>query len=418
MNLYAHQKRILDDDPKKTGLFLGTGSGKTRIALMLARGNILVICPKTQKEDGNWERESTQLTNKFGEKKLQSITTITFDLFKRDHKVLAHFDTVIVDESHGMLGVTPSTRQRKRVIIPKASQRFEALDEYLTRTKPSRLYLCTATITRSPMTVWGAAKILGYDWDFYKFRSAFYIQLPMPGREVWSPKTDDVTKDRLAAAVQKLGYVGRLDDWFDVPAQMYKNEYVDLTPVQKKRIREAKLEWPEPIVQLGKVHQIENGVLSGDEYTRGEFFSNAKLERILEYAQEFPKMIVFAKYRAQIDQLHDKLTDAGFNPYVMTGDTPDRGYVIDLLKNTDAYVFIVQSQISAGWELPDCPVMIFASMTYSVVDRLQAEGRILRANALKKNLYITLITRGGVDEAVAKSIANKQDFSERVYLNV
>lgn len=416
MNLYAHQERILNDDPKKTGLFLGTGSGKTRIALMLARGNTLVICPKTQKEDGNWERELASV-DWYGDR-AEKLLVLSKETFRRDHASLPAFDTVIVDEAHTCLGVTPNTRQRKRMIIPKASQLFEALDEYLTRTKPSRLYLCTATITRSPMTVWGAAKILGYDWDFYKFRSAFYIQLPMPGREVWSPKTDDVTKDRLAAAVQKLGYVGRLDDWFDVPAQMYKNEYVDLTPVQKKRIREAKLEWPEPIVQLGKVHQIENGVLSGDEYTASEPFPNEKLNRIFEYHEEFPKMIVFAKYTAQIQSIVTECDKRSIPVLALTGATKDRGELLAKANALDSCIFVVQSQISAGWELPSYSLMIFASMTYSVVDRLQAEGRILRANALKKNLYITLITRGGVDEAVAKSIANKQDFSERVYLNV
>ena len=99
----------------------------------------------------------------------------------------------------------------------------------------------------------------------------------------------------------------------------------------------------------------------------------------------------------------------------MTGGTKERGELIAEVNKLDSYIFIVSAQISAGWELPECPVMIFASMTYSIVDRIQGEGRILRANALKKNLYITLITKGGVDEAVFKALENKQDFNEKLY---
>ena len=57
MNLYAHQKQIVDEDKKQVGIFTGTGTGKTKTALLLARGKTLIICPKTQKEDRNWERE-------------------------------------------------------------------------------------------------------------------------------------------------------------------------------------------------------------------------------------------------------------------------------------------------------------------------------------------------------------------------
>ena len=46
--LYEHQLKIITDNRKKTGIFLGTGSGKTLIALSLARGKTLIIAPKTQ----------------------------------------------------------------------------------------------------------------------------------------------------------------------------------------------------------------------------------------------------------------------------------------------------------------------------------------------------------------------------------
>jgi len=405
MQLFSHQKAIIEADPKKTGLFLGTGSGKTRIALELARGETLVICPKTQKEDGNWERE---LKNKI-------VTVISKETFRRDHAKLGRFNTVIVDECHTTAGVTPSVRYRNKQAIPKASQLFEALEAFLTRTCPDRLYLLTATPIRSPMTIFALARLLGKRWDFYKFRNTFYIRLPMPGREVWQAKSDVLSKEKLGELVRGLGYTGRLEDYFDVPEQTFKTVYVELTPEQKKRIKEIPLEYPDPIVRVGKIHAIENGILSGDEFNKPEFFDNAKIDKILELALEFPKLVIFAKYRAQIDEIYRELKKLGYLVRTMTGDTKDRGSVIKEANNSINFIFICQAQISAGWELPSFPVMVFASRTYSFVDYSQALGRIQRVNNIKKNLYINLVVRGGVDEAVDKCLLNKGDFNERMY---
>jgi len=412
--LYTHAQKIVDEDKPVAGLFLGTGSTKTRIALFLARGSTLVICPKTQKEDRNWEREVMKIR---AEKKDFHIdlTVISKETFRTVAATLKPFDTVIVDEAHTCLGVTPNVRYVKKQPIPKTSQLFEELGLYIMRTRPKRFYLATATIVRSPMTVWGAGKLLGQNWNFYDFRDRYYVRLPMPGREVWQAKTDEATKERLGETVRKLGYTGQLSDYFDVPDQTYKTIWLDLNVEQKARLKSIKLEYPDPLVLVGKKHQIENGVLSGDEFNAPEEFKNAKIDAIEDLMIEFPQMIVFAKYTAQIKQITESVQKSGRKVFVMTGDTKDRGDIIKEARETKEYVFVVQSQISAGWELPDCPVMVFASMSYSVVDRIQGEGRILRANALKKNLFIDLVMRGGVDEAVHKAIGQKKDFNERIY---
>lgn len=413
MTLYAHQKAILADDPVKTGLWLGTGSGKTRTALLLARGKTLVICPKTQYEDKNWQREAISLGINI------PIEVISKEKFRSTWKEIPRYDTVIVDEAHTCLGVTPGTRTKNGEVIPRTSQLFEALDAYMRRTKPERLYLCTATIMKSPMTVWGAAKILGKlnNESFLRFRAKFYTRLPMPGRDVYAPRSDNASKEALAKFVKKLGYVGRLEDFFDVPEQTFKKHYIELTEPQKKRLKDISLEYPDPIVQIGKKHQIENGVLSSGSFLEDEVFPSNKIDALLDYAIEFPRMVVFAKYTAQIRQIQEALTKAGKKVLTMTGETKDRGALIKEANESKECVFLCQAQISAGWELPEYPVMIFASRTYSFVDYDQALGRIQRANNIKKNLYITLVVRGGIDEAVDKSLANKCDFNEKLYAN-
>lgn len=409
MSLYKHQLDIIQDDKKKVGLFLGTGSGKTLTALLLARGRTLVICPKTQHEDRNWHRECQKNNLKI------NLTTISKETFRRDYDSLPRFDTIICDEAHTMLGVTPTIQYIKKQPRPRASQLYYCLKKFIDKTGPDRLYLVTATIIKNPMTVWGASQLLGYNFDFYKWREYFYTKIPIPNREIWIQKNNDTVKAKLAEVVKKLGYVGRLEDYFDVPNQTHRIIYTELTTEQKNRIKEIPMEYPDKIVQVGKKHQIENGSLAGNEYEEAQHFKDNKLNIISDLAVEFPQMIVFAKYKIQIQQIANRLRKDGKKVLILDGDTKDRGSVLHEAKNSKECVFIAQASISSGWELPTYPTMVFASRTYSFVDADQSLGRIQRSDNIKKNLYIYLIVKGGVDEAVHKCLEIKKDFSEKLY---
>ncbi len=429
---YAHQQEIIDDDLKKTGIWMGTGSGKGFIALSLAKGDTLVICPKTIRDARVWEREYRAIAEIEMQKYRKGNNIKTFkprlqviskEEFRRDAVFLPRFNTVISDETHTMLGVTPNTRQRNKVIVPKASQLFDAFEAYLLRTKPERLYLLSATIVKSPMTVWAARQVLGKNQankltSFLNFRDTFYTRLPMPGRDIYAPKKDAKTKEHLAELVRDCGYVGRLQDFFDVPEQTFRTVYVGLTAAQTARIRALPLQFPDPIVLIGKKNQVENGCLAGDEFSDGEIFPNEKIEKLLELADEFPRMIIFAKWTAQINAIENAFKKAKKPILTMTGKSKDRQSLILEVNKRLNCAFLVQSQISEGWECPDYPVMVFASRTYSLVDYIQAQGRISRANALKKNLYINLVVKDGIDEAVDKCLESKCDFNERVHANV
>lgn len=406
--LYKHQQKIINEDPKKCGLFLGTGSGKSLTALYLAKGKTLVICPKTTAEDGTWTKNG-----------IGNVTVISKETFRRDWETLSRYDTVIIDEAHTVCGISPVFKWVKKQPVPKTSQLFDACLNYIQQTNPERLYLLTATPVRNPLAVFALLVLLGRNplSQFDRFRARFYVPVNMNHREIYIARKDEDSQDTLGKLVQSMGYVGKLEQYMDVPPQTYKTVYVELTDEQKKRLKELPIEYPEPIVLCGKKHQVENGVLSGDEYNDPEYFNNEKIEKIREYALEFPKMVIFAKYRAQITNIAQALTVDGYNVLQLTGDTKDRDDILKQANSSDKCIIVISAQISAGYELPDFPIMIFASMSFSIVDRIQAEGRVLRANALKKNLYITLVTKGStVDDAVNKSIDNKKDFSEAIYI--
>jgi hypothetical protein len=179
---------------------------------------------------------------------------------------------------------------------------------------------------------------------------------------------------------------------------LFRTVNIELTQEQKDRIKALRTQFPDKLRRLGKIHQVENGVLSGDQFNPAEVFSNNKIEAILDLAVEFPRMVVFAKFTEQIHQIETALRKAKYTVVLMTGATKERGKLLRSVNLSKECIFIVQAQISSGWELPgptedepefqNFPVMVFASRTNAFVDYDQALGRIQRAKNIKKNLNI------------------------------
>ena len=421
--LYDHQKKIIDANPLKCGLFLGTGASKTRTALVLAEGDTLVICPKQQRDDKTWERENEKWETNVG------LMVISKEDIRKMWDILPHFDTVIIDECHNNLGVMPAYVQRKKIQIPKTSQIFDATQKFLEKHPPTRFYLLSATPAPKPMSVWAIGVLFGHKWDFAQFRSKYYNEIRMGGvRRVWMPKKDEATRQELADLIKRLGYTGGLNDFFDVPEQTHKTVEIDLTAEQKRAIADVSFSEPDPLVRRARLRTVENGVLYGKKIEEGEgkvdimssetiLFKNNKIPYILEKAQEFPKLLIFANYTAQILEIEKALKKEGYNVSTLTGATKDRTFIQRVNESPEPHIIIAQSSISSGYELPTFPCVIYASKSFRYVDYEQSTGRVLRSNALKKNLYIHLVVKG-CDMDCHNTIMSGQDFQERLTINI
>ena len=412
MDLYKHQKKIIDEDPKKYGLFWGTGTGKTLTSLCLAKGKTLIITTKTVRDAGNFQDTIKKYNLNL------DATIISKEDFKKYKNTFLkeNFQTVILDEVHTMLGVLPETKYKNKVEIPKTSQIFEDLYGFIKTIKPERIYALSATITKSPMTIWAVANILGFNWNFFDFRSAFYSSFSLGYRKVFKPYKNKEKEDRLIKAVHKLGSTIKLENCVDLPPQIFRDIIIPLNSNQKKKIKEIKIDYPDPISQFQKKHQIENGFLKRSEYESETLSIKSEKEEIIkDLALQHKKIVIFCKFTFQIKTLQ-KILSRKYNVFVLNGETKDRGKMLERCNRMEDYIFIAQSQISAGWELPNCSCMIFASLNYSFVDYEQAVGRINRINNPKTNLYIHLITNEkSADKAIYDNVKNKKDFSEKIY---
>ena len=109
---------------------------------------------------------------------------------------------------------------------------------------------------------------------------------------------------------------------------------------------------------------IENGILYGkkievmtekdDRMVKDtKFFKNGKIDYILERAEEFPKLFIFAAYTAQVEAIASALRAAGYG--VRTGNdgaTKDRATVFDEMDKMKEGIVVVASQICEGYRVP------------------------------------------------------------------
>lgn len=420
MSLYAHQKKIFTEGKKKCGLFTGTGTGKTLLALELSEGSVLVICPKQQRGDKTWQNNAEEFDI------ILNMKVISKDDMRRDWDSLPAFDTLIIDECHTVLGVTAETRQRNKIQIPKTSQVFEAVLNYIIKHPPKRFYLCSATPVSKPMNIWAIAKLLGCHWDFFAFRQKYYVEIRMGQRRIWIPKKDDHTKNEMARLVKHFGYVGSLNDFFDVPEQTHKTVEIDLSDEQEIALKKLAIEEADPLIRRSRARTIENGLLYGKKVqSKGNvdilknhttLYKSYKIDYILERALEFPKLLIFANYTAQIEEIARVLRKEGYTVSTLTGKTKDRTFIKKVDESPDSHIIIAQSSMSSGYRFPSAPCVIFASKSWQFLHYEQGLGRVLDSAHLKKNLYIHLVVKG-TDSDCHESILSGADFQERLQLD-
>lgn len=397
MNLYAHQQKILDRAPARCLLCWETGTGKSLAAMELAKrqgGGVLVICPKSLKE--KWYRDMEAQGFESGWR------ILTKEEFRKHWKELERYPVVIVDEAHHFSGMT--------------SAMSKALLHYFMKHQVQYRYLLTATpFMSSAWNVYRLAQMLGYAWNYWTYYHKFFHQVKMGSRMVPVARND--TEEELALHVHKIGDVVKMEECIDVPPQIFETEYFETNTEQKKAIKELALNEVNPVVKFTRFHQIENGSLKGDEYNKDKFFNADKHDRIIEMAQENKKIAVFCRYNLQIDSIHSLLKSELKDKlvYIIQGATKDRDGVVQEIEKAESCVVLINASCSEGYELPSVGVIVFASLSFSYKDYVQAQGRFLRINKPKKNVFIHLINSGSVDEAVWENIKNKEDFDMAIY---
>lgn len=392
IKLFKHQKDLVDLNPDQHALIWETGTGKTIGALSLAitkSRNILIICPKG-------------LVDKWGDDiKLfpaGEFQILSKEQFKKQHKDLPKFDCTIVDEAHYFFGTK--------------SALMKSLKWYLEKHEiPYRYFLSGTPYRSTPMDIYVMCTLLGHKLNYWTFQTKFFYQVRMGMRMVPMVKKG-IEKD-IAKIVQGVGSIVKLGDCIDMPQSIFQEIDVTLTKEQKTAI--DTLDATSPIVRYTKIHQICGGTMKADEYTPASFYDTEKIGHLVEIADSIDKIIVVCRYNHEIEYLRGRLARCGKRIEYINGEVSNRHEILTSLSNEERYVLIVNGAISEGWQLQNCNHMVFYSYGFELKNKIQMEGRLRRIDAPRPVLYMSLITKDTIDEAVYTSLKNKEDFHIAIY---
>lgn len=397
IELRAHQQEVIDwIDPKfnhlnphKFGLFFAPRTGKTYIILgLLKKYNVkgIIIVPKAIKKQ--WQ-EMTEFSGHL---------IITKEEFRKNHKLLPGYSAFIFDEAHHASNIK--------------SQLSKACWWYLKKHNPKYRWLATGTPYRSsPMSIFGLGRLLGMDWNYWRFVDTFYYMVNMGMRRVPVLKTG--MEDELEEYVRAIGITLNLSDVVVTKEPIFITKELELTPEQEKGI--AELDESMPITRFTKIHEIEQGCLKGDEYEEDKEFTSAKTLEVVKIAQANKKVAVICRYKIQMKFLAE-LFSPSKKVFVIDGETKDKAQMVKDIDASPDCVVIIQCSCCEGYDLSSIDTMVFASMSFSHSDHIQMKDRLVHLDKPKVNTYYYLLG-GEIDRAVYDNVMRKLDFHMQIFAN-
>lgn len=222
-------------------------------------------------------------------------------------------------------------------------------------------------------------------------------------------------------------------DCLDLPDKIYKTIVFDLTKEQKAVYDKAKEECRlvfeseetpfNKLVAAMKLAQITSGYyihplaetavrIQGD---------NPKLDllhdRVTKIVENGDKVIIWARYKIEIDDIVSRLRKHGHHVVQYNGDTKkdERIEAIEAFQNGDATVFVGNQQAGGtGITLTAASHVIYFSNNFSLRDRLQSEDRAHRIGQTKNVIYTNIVAKNTIDEAVVEALSNKKDVADTI----
>lgn len=455
-----HQKRafLLSRDREAYGLFLEQGLGKTKVifdtaAYLWSQGKIdtlLVVAPNGV--HAQWIEEQLPLhlpdwvprkTLIYGSreaklKRWQAECEEVFDYHDGLRVIVVNQEALAfesgvefvervlhsglclwaIDESNSIQ--TPGARRTKSAMRLRNSAKF-------------RRILTGTPVARGVENLYSQLKWLSDDVhgcsSFAGFRNQYCETVPNP----FAP-----------GAVRIVGYKNlddlkrRMDPWclrveardcLDLPERIYSTRYVALTDEQTRLYREVRTQLltqlqtgeivtaDQAIVKLLRLQQIVLGHVK-DENGKVHRIPNNRIADALAAANEAStKVVIWACFHEDIDQLVEASRKAGRNPAVWDGrNVKTRGDEKRRFINDETCRDFIANQGSAGIGVDGlqhvASTMIYYSNTFKARERWQSEARLWRDGQRGTVNVVDLVARGTVDAYVLKTLQARDDVAK------
>lgn len=292
-------------------------------------------------------------------------------------------------------------------------------------------------VTKSPLDLYSQCEFLSPDYlgmnSYYTFqaRYAVLVERKMPShtfKQVVGYRRLDELKEKM----DHFAFRVTKDECLDLPDKIYMRRDVELTDEQKKAYEQMKLmalsiveqgmmSTSNALTQLMRLHQIVCGYVKLDDGQEIALPNNRIDELMSILAESDGKVIIWANYRKNIEDIKLAIQKEYGMTSVATyyGDTKndDRQDIVDKFSDPESELrFFVGNPTTGGYGLTlvSSHTVVYYSNSFDLEKRLQSEDRAHRIGQTQKVTYIDLISTKTVDEHIVKALRSKIDIASQV----
>ena len=394
--LYPTQLEVLNNAKKNWLYSLGTGSGKTYIALhhyaKWSDKPLLIIVPPAKQKEGGWQK-SINFFNEQYQSDIEGVELSWGMLAKKWQDFKGYY--VIVDECHT---VKNSTSQ-----VGKA---FYQLSKHA-----DGFCLLSAT----PMAN-GWEDSINYfkSFNMTKNKTQFLRQYALQ-------ETRRLANGRSFPQIvgwQKEDELKR--KWQSISIERDAEHFVELPTLNEEFVEFSKSNLYKEL-EKHRVIELDGEMIAFDNLpklnTGRRQFGNTKdkIEHLKMISDTKENVLVFYNFNREREAIKELFSKTDKTVYEVSGhkfDLPDTHDV----ENT---VTLVQYQAGgAGIELQYCSIIVLYSPTYSYQDYIQSIGRAYRPGGREKLMMYKYKVKGTIDTQIYRALENKQDFKDSLYEEV
>ena len=291
-----------------------------------------------------------------------------------------------------------------------------------------KLLLTGTVITNREMDVFSQYRFLDsriFGTSFYAFRNRYF---DMTGYGNHIPVFRQSMADDFLKRMHCIAYRVTKEECLDLPQIREEVRKIELEPKAMKmyeqlqedcftQLKGSEVTAANVLTKMLRLSQLTGGHLTDDEH-HVRPVSHAKLDALSDIidaaVSDGQKLVVMARFVAEMDDIEELLKGKGIGYAVVRGGVKDRDDEVKHFQ-TDPSCQVFVGQIAAaglGITLTAAHTMVFYSLDYSMSNFDQAKARIHRVGQKQKCLYIYLIARGTVDSKVLRSLRKKVNLAK------
>ena len=447
---YEHQRNALNESAEKVqwAYFMEMGTGKTKVtidnmAFLYFQKKItsaLIIAPKSVYTV--WETEiQTHIPEEVEYKIFKWNLDKQKDLEKLNKAKELRIFLINVEALSTKRGFQACVEY-----LSKNKLNFVALDESTTiknrsakRTKNIlglrpishiRRILTGSPITKSPLDLYTqcqflSPELLGFS-SYLAFRNRYAEMTDIPvgsGRFISVPKYYKRLEE-LETRLQQFSTRIRKDQCLDLKPKIRQKRYIELEGDGKKIyeklrttalaiVEDSTISFSNKLTEIIKLHQVCNGFTKNDD---GQIMAlhKSKLNALEEILEETDgKVIIWANYIYNIKEIIGFLEQKYGKESVVSiygeVDVEDRKRAVERIQTDEKTRFMVGNPTTGGFglTLTACNTVIYFSNNYNLEVRKQSEDRAHRMGQTGSVVYIDIVAKNTLDEAIMKSLTNK-----------